>query len=70
MEVSTHHPTDHTLAQAVLERRGFFPKGGGALRVSVEALPPGCSLPAFDLTERGEVSYYEWVIMIRSFWNN
>ncbi|KAG1671914.1 hypothetical protein FOA52_003481 [Chlamydomonas sp. UWO 241] len=35
--------------------RGFVPRGGGVVKVSVEALPPGASLPPFDLTDRGEL---------------
>ncbi|GAB4823380.1 hypothetical protein N2152v2_010426 [Parachlorella kessleri] len=39
-----------------LERRGFFPKGGGVVHLSVPALPGGATLPPIDLTERGEVT--------------
>ncbi len=39
-----------------LERRGFFPKGGGRAALTVCSLASGSSLKAFDLTDRGEVT--------------
>lgn len=39
--------------QVDLVRRGFFPRGGGSVRVTVPALTPGTALPPFDLTQRG-----------------
>jgi RNA 3'-terminal phosphate cyclase (ATP) len=36
-----------------LVRRGFFPKGGGELQLTVPPLPPGTALPAWQLSERG-----------------
>jgi RNA 3'-terminal phosphate cyclase len=41
--------------QVSCERRGFMPKGGGVVRVAVDALKPGEALRGFALTERGEV---------------
>lgn len=38
--------------EATLERAGFYPAGGGCLRVSVE---PAGKLTGFDLLERGEI---------------
>lgn len=38
-----------------LERRGFFPVGGGVLRVTVPALAPGTLLPPISLTDPGKV---------------
>jgi RNA 3'-terminal phosphate cyclase (ATP) len=38
--------------EATLERAGFYPAGGGCLRVSVE---PAGKLVGFDLLERGEI---------------
>ena len=43
-------------SQVIREKRGFMPKGGGLVRVIVEALGEGRALPCFDLTQRGEVS--------------
>ncbi|CAL5229697.1 g13069 [Coccomyxa viridis] len=39
-----------------LERRGFYPQGGGRAALMVQSLVPGSSLAAFDLTERGSVT--------------
>ncbi len=39
-----------------LERRGFYPRGGGHATLRIQSLAPGCSLPAFNLTERGDVT--------------
>lgn len=36
-----------------LARRGFFPRGGGIVSVTVPALPPGASLPPIQLAARG-----------------
>lgn len=41
--------------QVELIRRGFYPKGGGHVRLRARALAPGQTLPPFDLTARGEV---------------
>ena len=41
-------------AEVEVERRGFYPKGGG-MRLSVEAAPAGRPLPPLQLTERGAV---------------
>lgn len=43
--------------QAELEvvRRGFFPRGGGIVRLRASPLPPGGALPPLTLTARGEV---------------
>lgn len=43
-------------AEVQLERRGFYPRGGGVLRVHVPALPPGTPLPPLDLATRGNLS--------------
>lgn len=48
-------------------RRGFFPRGGGVVSCSVPALAPGQALPAFDLTQRGEVGMHMHACM-RSAW--
>ncbi|DBB09794.1 TPA: hypothetical protein ACH3X3_001416 [Trebouxia sp. C0006] len=39
-----------------LQRRGFFPKGGGRLVLSAAALPQGACLPAINLTDQGQVT--------------
>jgi RNA 3'-terminal phosphate cyclase len=39
-----------------VERRGFYPKGGGRVRLEVASLPPGARLPAFDLLRPGLVT--------------
>ena len=39
-----------------LEKRGFYPKGGGQAALTVCGLAPGSSLKAFDLTDWGEVT--------------
>ncbi|CAL8469495.1 g9036 [Coccomyxa elongata] len=39
-----------------LERRGFYPKGGGHMSLAVRCLAQGAKLPAFNLTESGDVS--------------
>ncbi|BDA44769.1 RNA 3'-terminal phosphate cyclase [Coccomyxa sp. Obi] len=39
-----------------LERRGFYPKGGGHMSLAVRCLAPGAKLPAFNLTQSGDVS--------------
>ena len=38
-----------------VDRRGFFPKGGGRCLLTARCLPAGSHLPALDLTERGEL---------------
>lgn len=38
-----------------LQRRGFFPKGGGVVQLTVPALPPDTPLPAWNLTNRGHL---------------
>lgn len=38
------------------ERRGFYPRGGGVLRVQAPALPPGTPLPPLDLATRGNIT--------------
>lgn len=43
-------------AQVELLRRGFYPKGGGHVRVRARSLPAGQALPAFDLTARGHLT--------------
>jgi RNA 3'-terminal phosphate cyclase (ATP) len=42
-------------AAATLRRRGFYPKGGGAVELAVRALAPGAALPPLRLAERGEL---------------
>jgi RNA 3'-terminal phosphate cyclase len=39
-----------------VERRGFYPKGGGRVRLTAECLPEGGTLPAFETTKRGHVT--------------
>ncbi|DBA82643.1 TPA: hypothetical protein ACH3X1_006890 [Trebouxia sp. C0004] len=39
-----------------LQRRGFFPKGGGRLVLSAATLPQGACLPAINLTAQGQVT--------------
>lgn len=39
-----------------LQRRGFFPKGGGRLVLSAAALPQGACLPAIKLIDQGQVT--------------
>jgi RNA 3'-terminal phosphate cyclase (ATP) len=39
-------------AQITLQRHGFFPRGGGAVRALIEPIPRGCAL---ELIERGAV---------------
>ncbi|GLI60386.1 hypothetical protein VaNZ11_002395, partial [Volvox africanus] len=39
-----------------LVRRGFYPRGGGIVKVRVPSLPAGTSLPPLDLTSRGNVT--------------
>ena len=46
-----------------LERRGFYPQGGGRAALTVQSLAPGSSLAAFDLTDRGSVTS----ITVRAF---
>lgn len=41
--------------QVKLVRRGFYPKGNGAVEAQVTCLGSGETLPAFDLTHRGQV---------------
>jgi RNA 3'-terminal phosphate cyclase len=36
-------------------KRGFYPKGGGVVQLTVPALTPGTPLPAWQLTERGHL---------------
>lgn len=38
-----------------LRRRGYYPKGGGEVQLTVEPLKEGQTLSSFDLTERGDV---------------
>ncbi len=38
-----------------LERRGFYPKGRGHMSLAVRCLAPGAKLPAFNLTQSGNV---------------
>uniref|UniRef100_A0A383VKH4 Uncharacterized protein n=1 Tax=Tetradesmus obliquus TaxID=3088 RepID=A0A383VKH4_TETOB len=38
-----------------LVRRGFYPKGGGEAVLQVPSLPPGQTLPAWDLSKRGHL---------------
>ena len=38
-----------------LQRRGFYPKGGGVVKVRARALEPGSALPALDVARRGKV---------------
>jgi len=38
-----------------VQRRGFYPKGGGHVVVRARALPAGESLPALDVTDRGRL---------------
>ncbi|GAX77906.1 hypothetical protein CEUSTIGMA_g5348.t1 [Chlamydomonas eustigma] len=42
--------------QVRLVRRGFMPKGGGEIKLYVQALERGTQLPAFDLTARGNIT--------------
>ena len=49
-------PMNELVLGLQLERRGFYPKGGGHAVLRVQSLAPGSSLPAFDLTERGDVT--------------
>lgn len=49
-------PMNELMLSVQLERRGFYPKGGGHAVLRVQSLAPGSSLPAFDLTERGDVT--------------
>lgn len=46
----------HVDVSVDIVRRGFYPQGGGVMRLTVHALPPGTTLPAFQLTERGVLS--------------
>ena len=46
-----------------LDRRGFYPKGGGRAALTVRSLAPGSALAAFDLTDRGTVTS----ISVRAF---
>ena len=46
-----------------LERRGFYPQGGGRATLKVHSLAPGGSLAAIDLTDRGTVTS----ISVRAF---
>ena len=39
-----------------LQRRGFFPRGGGMLQLSAQPLQPGATLPPLTLTQRGDVT--------------
>jgi RNA 3'-terminal phosphate cyclase len=45
--------------QVDLVRRGFFPRGGGIVRVRAAALAARAALPCWDLTERGQVQQVE-----------
>lgn len=38
-----------------LQKRGFYPQGGGVAQLSVPALPPNTPLPCWDLTQRGHL---------------
>lgn len=42
-----------------LKKRGFFPKGGGELTVSIKSPRGGASLDSFQLTNRGELTHIE-----------
>lgn len=42
--------------QIDLVKRGFYPKGGGVVRVQASSLPSGSTLPPINLTDRGLVS--------------
>ena len=37
-------------------KRGYYPRGGGLITVSVPPLPPGATLPSITVTERGEIT--------------
>ena len=53
--VSTDTESKSAHARMQLERRGFYPKGGGRMTLRVASLPAGAKLPAFDLTTPGEL---------------
>lgn len=38
-----------------INQRGYFPKGGGLVTVTVPTIASGCSIPSFTLTERGAI---------------
>jgi RNA 3'-terminal phosphate cyclase (ATP) len=38
-----------------LQRRGFYPRGGGKVVARARALAPGEALPPLDITQRGKV---------------
>lgn len=44
------HPTLKIL------KRGYYPRGGGFITLSVPPLPSGASLPSISVTERGEIT--------------
>ncbi|KAL2650423.1 hypothetical protein R1flu_018551 [Riccia fluitans] len=46
---------NHRVSATVL-RRGYYPKGGGEVRLEVSPLQSGEKIRAIDLTERGEVT--------------
>ena len=47
--------------QLAIERRGYFPQGGGQLRVAIPALPAGLALRPIALLRRGAVVRVEGV---------
>eukprot|EP00884_Botryococcus_braunii_P013331 jgi/Botrbrau1/2199/Bobra.101_2s0030.1 len=49
----------HIHAQLQVERRGFFPKGGGRVRLRVQSLEAGTCLPPLRLTDRGDITRIE-----------
>lgn len=46
----------HIQLDIELQRRGFFPRGGGCIRARVVPLPPTATLPPLNLTKRGKVT--------------
>lgn len=43
-------------AQVDIIKRGYFPRGGGQLKVTIDTLPPSQKVPPLDLTVRGDIT--------------
>ncbi|KAL5511420.1 hypothetical protein ACEPAH_4636 [Sanghuangporus vaninii] len=63
---SSSNSTQHheALLRMDIKKRGFYPHGGGHLRVSIPALPKGQTLRAVTLTDRGEVVNVKGIVIV------
>ncbi|KAL5532921.1 hypothetical protein ACEPAF_4695 [Sanghuangporus sanghuang] len=59
---STQH--HEALLRMDIKQRGFYPHGGGYLRISVPALLKGQTLRAVTLTDRGEVVSVKGIVIV------